>query len=736
MNFHGFCYLLHILAWFLLLTHSYSDDGRKTYIVYMGDHQKDVELSESLHIRMLQNILGSKYTPDTLLHSYKKSFNGFVAKLTEEEAVRMEGLDGVVSVFQNKKNELHTTRSWDFIGLSQTVKRTNTESNIIVGVIDNGIWPESDSFDDQGFGPPPQKWKGSCQNFTCNNKIIGAKYFHMNGPYGKEDLISPRDSKGHGTHCASTAAGNSVEFTSFFGLASGTARGGVPSARIAVYKPCWSSGCDDADILHAFDEAIEDGVDIISLSLGPTEVQHNNYFNDIFAIGAFHAMKKGILTSTSAGNSGPEFYTVSKNAPWLLSVAASTIDRKFFTSVQLGDGTVYISLYKFKEFYGVSVNTFDLKNKSYPLIYGGNAPNTTGGFNSFRSSLCLENSLDENVVKGKIVLCDGFLDPASVGLVSGAAGILLRSSTPKDNAFTFALPAVHLSLEDGALIQSYINLTSNEGKDSLAPYIASFSSRGPNAITPNILKPDLAAPGVDILAAWSPIMSVSDVKEDERKTKYSINSGTSMACPHATAAAAYIKSFHPDWSPAAIKSALMTTATPMSVQLNPEAEFAYGAGQINPIKALNPGLVYDANETDYVNFLCGHGYDTKKLKSITKDSSKCTQTNNGMALDLNLPSFALSINSSTPFHGTFHRTVTNVGSNTSTYKARVTALPPSLSNFKVEPDVISFSSVGQKKSFTLSIEGTLNVEISSSFLIWDDGTFQVRSPIVLFLPQM
>ncbi|XP_047182022.1 cucumisin, partial [Vigna umbellata] len=703
------------------------------YIVYMGDHSNG-ESKEYVHISMLQNILGSKFAADALLHSYKKSFNGFVAKLTEEEAVKMGGLDGVVSVLQNKKNELHTTRSWDFVGLSQSAKRTSKESDIIVGVIDTGIWPESDSFNDQGFRPPPRKWKGTCHNFTCNNKIIGAKYFHMEGSYEKDELISPRDSDGHGTHCASTAAGNSVEFASFFGLASGTARGGVPSARIAVYKPCWSSGCDDADILQAFDEAIEDGVDIISISLGPRIVEHNDYFNDIYAIGSFHAMKKGILTSTSAGNTGPEFYTISKNAPWTLSVAASTIDRKFFTSVQLGDGTVY---------QGVSINSFDMKNESFPLIYAGNAPNINGGYNSSISRFCIQHSLDENLVKGKIVLCDGLQESSSLGLVSGAAGVLLRSAVPEDVTSIYALPTVQLGLRNGALVHSYINLTSNptatifksnEGKDSVAPYIASFSSRGPNAITPNILKPDLAAPGVEILAAWSPISPVSDVRGDNRVANYSVVSGTSMACPHATAAAAYVKSFHPYWSPAAIKSALMTTATPMSALLNPEAEFAYGAGQINPMKALNPGLVYDANETDYVNFLCGQGYNTKRLRTITKDDSSCTQQpNNGMVWDLNLPSFALSINTSTPFSRTFHRTVTNVGANTSTYKARLSVVA-ALLKVKVEPDVISFSYVGQKKSFTLVIEGTLNVETVSSSLIWDDGTFQVRSPIVVFHP--
>ncbi|KAL2326644.1 hypothetical protein Fmac_025702 [Flemingia macrophylla] len=709
------CHLLHLLTCILLLTQTSSMDEPKTYIVYMGDLPKDVvQSTELLHITMLQSIIGSKFASDALLHSYKKSFNGFVAKLTEDEAMRMRGLEGVVSVFENRKNVLHTTKSWDFIGFPQNVKRSSIESDIIVGVIDSGIWPESDSFSDKGFGPPPRKWKGTCHNFTCNNKIIGAKYFCIGGSCGKHDIISPRDSEGHGTHCASTAAGNLVESASFFGLGKGTARGGVPSARVAMYKTCWSSGCHDADILKAFDEAIADGVDIISLSQG-TVGAYPNYFEDTYAIGAFHAMKKGILTSQAAGNSGPDLYTITNNAPWLLSVAASTIDRKFLTRVQLGDGTVYE---------GVSVNSFDQNNTSYPLIYAGDAPNITGGYNSSVSRFCQESSIDEDLVKGKIILCNDFPQGTfTERLISKVAGILVGSPLSQDVADIFALPAVSLSQKDGKLIQSYIGLTSHEGKDSLAPYIASFSSRGPNAITADILMPDLAAPGADILAAWSPIGSVSGVKGDKRKVNYNIVYGTSMACPHVTAAAAYIKSFHPDWSPAAIKSALMTTATPMSEALNPEAEFAYGAGQLDPIKAVNPGLVYDANEIDYVKFLCGQGYDVKKIRAITSDNSSCTQNNIGTVSDLNLPSFAVFVNTSTFFSRVFHRTVTNVGSPTSKYRARVTT-SPSLLNFKLEPDVLSFSSVGQKKSFTLTIEGRINVAIVSSSLIWEDGTFQ------------
>ena len=183
------------------------------------------------------------------------------------------------------------------------------------------------------------EWSNSyCCIFKCS-KIIGGQYYHSNGIIGLDDINSPRDSDGHGTHTASTAAGNLVSGASLYGFGSGTARGGVPSARIAVYKVCWSDGCYDADILAAFDDAISDGVDIISLSIGGSAPE--DYFKDSVAIGAFHAMKNGVLTVISAGNDGPDRSTISNFSPWSLSVAASTIDRKFFTKVKLGNNMIY-----------------------------------------------------------------------------------------------------------------------------------------------------------------------------------------------------------------------------------------------------------------------------------------------------------------------------------------------------------------------------------------------------------
>ncbi|KAE7996708.1 hypothetical protein FH972_001408 [Carpinus fangiana] len=622
-------WLLLSLAFTLLVLHSSaSQNDRKAYIVYMGNRLLDEVSTSSLHTSMLQQVIGST-GPYSLIHSYTRSFSGFSAELTKQEAQKIAGMDGVLSVFPSKQKRLHTTRSWDFLGFPQLVPRRPVEGDIIIGVFDTGIWPESESFSDEGFGPPPTKWKGTCQasaNFRCNKKIIGARYYRSSGVLEKKIVKSPRDSHGHGTHTASTAAGNLVSEASLLGYGLGTARGGVPSARIAVYKVCWHAGsCDEHDVLKAFDDAIADGVDIISLSVGGSPA--HNYFEDAMAIGAFHAMANGILTS-------------------------------MFCIIQ--------------------------------------------------------DSLDQNLVKGKIVLCDG-LNDGVVAFVAGAVGTIMHGL---DGQRASRKPTVTI-------------LKSEEGNDTFAPYIDSFSSRGPNPATFNILKPDLAAPGVNILAAWPPFFPITKVIGDNRLLPYNILLGTSMACPHATGAAAYIKSCHPTWSPAAIKSALMTTAVPMSAGKNPEAEFAYGAGNINPLKAPYPGLIYDIKPFDYMQFLCSEGYSTKLLQYVTFDElTGCYEaTNEKASFDLNYPSFSLSTSRSKYINHVFHRTVTNVGSPNSTYKAIVTTQDGL--RIKVKPRVLSFTSLGEKLPFTLKIQGTANKFIVSASLVWDDGKFQVRSPIVV-----
>ncbi|XP_012835452.1 PREDICTED: cucumisin-like [Erythranthe guttata] len=706
---------------------------RKLHVVYMGDRSHEDESVATKHHSMLHRVLGSaSAAKDSLVYSYGKSFNGFAAKLTQEEASRISDMDGVISVNPSRTYKLHTTRSWDFVNLTIDKVGAPQESDVVIGLLDTGIWPEHPSFNDTGFGPPPSKWKGTCTNtnFTCNNKIIGARYYNSENEYYQGDIPSPRDSEGHGTHTASTASGIEAD-ASYFGLAKGVARGGVPSSRIAVYKVCWSSGCGSADILKAFDDAIADGVDIISVSLGSEWPM--DYFDDPIAIGSFHAMKNGILTANSAGNSGPSPVSVANYSPWTLTVAASSIDRKFVAKMELGNGQIFT---------GITINTFDLNGTSYPLIWGGDAANYTIGSSPDIARLCLPGAMSSDIVSGKIVFCEALWDGSGILMANGVGTIMSDVNfVNPDVAFSWPLPTTIISPENGRAVLEYIRSTENPTatifvtdawKDVMAPMVASFSSRGPSPISPDILKPDITAPGVDILAGWSPLSPSSVYYGDTRSTLYNIISGTSMSCPHVSGAAAYVKAVHPNWSPAAIKSALMTTAYVMDPTKHEDLEFAYGSGQINPVAARNPGLVFDASEKDYINFLCKQGYNASTLGLVTGDNSTCAGTTPGRAWDLNYPSFSLYVLDGQQIMGTFTRTVTNVGAANSTYKA--TSYVPELIGLAIEPSVLTFSEVGQTQTFTVKVAGPAISQqpIVSGAIVWTDGSYVVRTPIVVY----
>ncbi|KAF9597718.1 hypothetical protein IFM89_021205 [Coptis chinensis] len=672
---------IHFLVFFVLTIFCCLFLMMKIYIVYMGAQTEEgYSLGSELHLSALEQVLEGSSPQESLVYSYKNSFNGFAAWLTDKEKNKLLGTKGVVSVFLSKTHHPQTTRSWDFLAFPSTVNRIpDVESNIIVGVIDTGIWPESLSFNASGIGPPPSKWKGTCHNFTCNNKIIGAKFYKADGNFSSEEK-SPRDIDGHGTHVASTIAGREVEDVSFFGITKGTVRGAVPSARIAVYKVCFD-WCQEHDILAGLHDAISDGVDVISISLGHIE-QHKAFSDNAIAIGSFHAMQKGILVSASTGNFGPGMKTLRNDAPWILSTGASTIDRRIISNVELG-------------------NNMTLEASSCSIING-----TRGAFEA------------------------------------GALGAVVVTNKTQEIAFSFPLPATVISNNpDRSKILIYLNTTSDptaiiyQGEaayDSSAPSVASFSSRGPSTVTPLILKPDISAPGVGILAAWSPKGLFSNVKGDKRSVAYNIKSGTSMACPHVTGAAIYVKTYHPTWSPAAIKSALMTTASPMKNVDPTRGEFAYGAGQVNPVKAVDPGLVYDISENDYVEMLCDKHYSVDALKVITGRNVTCGQVEGDESL-LNYPSMTSYVNTKQPFHKYFPRKVTNVGSACSTYKAIISEQPQL--NITVTPSILSFKSMNEQQDFAVNITGGVfetNAVVSAS-LTWSDGVHSVRSPIVVLV---
>ncbi|KAJ4964338.1 hypothetical protein NE237_024277 [Protea cynaroides] len=557
------------------------------------------------------------------------------------------------------------------------------------------------------------------------SKIIGARVYS-----DTETSKSARDLLGHGTHTASTVAGNLVSDVGFYGLAQGNARGGVPSARIAVYKVCGDDGaCSDYSLLAAFDDAIADGVDIISISIGGMGA--TPFDSDSIAIGAFHAMEKGILTSHSTGNDGPSKQTTASVAPWLLSVAASSTDRHIISKVSLGDGTIL---------QGHTINSFILNGTTHPLLYGKEVTKTCSEDDARR---CEFGCLDSSLVKGKIILCDDNFEEIPSGSPH-ALGTIISTPFVYDYSTISPLAATQLSSEDGLRVKSYWNSTKNPQANILkseavndlsAPTVVSFSSRGPNPITQDILKPDITAPGVEILAAYSPVSPPSTTSDDSdtRSVKYSILSGTSMSCPHATGAAAYVKSFHPDWSASAIKSALMTTARSMNATTNPDAEFAYGAGHIDPVKAVDPGLVYVAFKDDYIKFLCNIGWSATRISIISGDNNTCPESSRGTSIDLNYPSMAVNLPpSSTAFAINFPRRVTNVGSPNSTYKASF--ISDSKINISVKPEVLSFTSLNEEKSFvvTVSGNGVPQGSMASASLVWSDGTHTVRSPIVVY----
>ncbi|XP_072990472.1 subtilisin-like serine-protease S [Typha latifolia] len=751
------CRMLHLLL-FIVLAEIKLCCPSKVYVVYMGNkgsNSPDKYLSRT-H-QMLTAVHGGSAEKARASHvySYSKSFKGFAAKLSKEQASQMAEMPGVVSVFPNLKHNLHTTHSWDFMGLATDEAMeipgfsTKNQENVIIGFIDTGIWPESPSFSDEGMPPVPLRWKGQCQageSFTktsCNKKVIGARYY-LHGYEAEEEsslLISnsdksikfksARDSSGHGSHTASIAAGRFVNNMNYHGLAAGGARGGASLARIAVYKTCWDSGCYDADILAAFDDAIRDGVDIISISLGPNSPQ-GDYFSDAISVGSFHAVRHGILVVSSAGNSGARS-TVTNLAPWLLTVAASSTDREFTSDIILGDG---------RRIMGESLNTYKMKTSARIM----SASEASGHyFTPYQSSFCLEGSLNKTKARGKIIIChhsgspsESRLEKSIVVKKATGVGMILIDEVESDVAVPFVIPAVTFGRAVGRRILSYVNHTRYPRSLILptktilgsrqAPRVAAFSSKGPNSLTPEILKPDIMAPGLNILAAWSPAV---------KKMNYNILSGTSMSCPHVTGLVSLIKAVHPLWSPSAIKSAIMTTANVLDKNGNPITAdpkgrtanpFDYGSGFPDPSRILDPGLVYDAQATDYKAFLCSIGYSDKSLRTITGDNSICS-TSQPTASGLNYPSITVP---DLKISYSVNRTVTSVGRANSVYRALVSA--PRGINVTVVPKVLAFRNYGQKRSFIVHFRATVPFkDYSFGSLSWVSKRYHVTSPLVVRL---
>ncbi|MFA9215626.1 MAG: S8 family peptidase [Sphingomonadaceae bacterium] len=725
-----------------------------------------------------------------ITHDYHVVFNGFAAMLTDAEVRALKKNSGVATITADSILQMDTSYTPSFLGLDkagglweQLGGKGAAGEDIVLGIVDGGIWPENPSYADRVdangnpshtgntvvYGAPPASWKGSCdigEGFgvnNCNNKLIGARFFKApSQQLHWTEFLSARDSVagasghgGHGSHTSSTAGGNSNVTVLTGGVNLGKVSGIAPRARIAAYKVCWTdagtgqNGCATSNSVAAIEQAVKDGVNVINFSIGPSA--GGGSFSEATEVAFLGAASAGVFVAASAGNSGPGAATpapVSHISPWLTTVGNSTHNRLYLADATMGNG-VKLS--------GASSNA---NTPSAALILARDAglagvdPADLSLNRCFGGPDSVAPLLDPAKVAGKILVCDRggnvLVNKSANAKTAGAVGVIIANveggaSTILNQAHSVS--TVHITKENGTTLKSYIAANPGSAMATLgdlravfdptvlAPVMNGSSSRGPNVANANILKPDVTAPGTDILAAVT-----ADLTQDQRNavaaggtapvTDWAFYTGTSMASPHVAGIAALLKQRHPGWSPAAIKSALMTTATntyndglngamawDKSARTSGMLPWGQGAGHVAPSSAADPGLVYDASEIDYARFLCG-------LNAGVYSASTCGKIGTIQPYNLNLASLTAS---SVLGQLTLTRTVTNVGSTKATYNA-VATLPGY--TVDVQPSSLVLAA-GQSASFSVKLTRTtapIDTWVYGN-LVWSDGVHTVRSPL-------
>jgi subtilisin family serine protease len=635
-----------------------------------------------------------------------------------------------MAVQKDKLRKPDTDLSPEFLGLtgrnglwSKVGGRAKAGKGVIVGVLDTGIWPESRSFAAKPTVRRPHarpvhgiraRWNGRCETgenwvkADCNRKLIGARYFVQG--FGEanvdpSDYISPRDGDGHGTHTSSTAAGNRVRNVVVEGRRFGTVSGMAPAAKVAMYKVCWTGsvaldvpdGCFNSDSVAAIDQAVADGVDVINYSIGGTS---ESSVVDEVELAFMFAAAAGVYNAASAGNSGPGASTLDHPSPWVSTTAAST-HRIAEKKLVLGNG---------RKFVGASV-TRPLRTFT-PMVMAETSGKT--GVDPTDASLCAPGTLDPAKVSGKLVVClRGVVDRIEKSFevkAAGGVGMVMINPSPNSlNADLHAVPSVHLSDTALAPVSAYVAGPSPVGKivrlragesHTKVPEVAEFSSRGPSTTTGgDILKPDLSAPGVDVLAAVAPPF--------HHGRRYDLISGTSMASPHIAGLAALVRQAHPRWTPMEVKSALMTTArNHVSTKARNGGVFAQGAGFVRPNNAVNPGIVFNHGFDAWIGYL--EEVTGQDLDEVFHGRFRPTDGS-----QLNQASIAIGRLTGTQ---TVTRTMTNVSRRTETYRPHV-LLPGVKVSFK--PAKVRVRAGGRARvRITFTTAGAKADAYTTGSLIW------------------
>ncbi|MGZ4380678.1 MAG: S8 family serine peptidase [Gaiellaceae bacterium] len=558
--------------------------------------------------------------PEAQLGSdYQTAYGGVAATIPANSVGELLNVPGVAAVQLDTLNQPQDDNT-SFIG-AQTVWASlggsaTAGSNTTIGVIDTGIWPENPMFSSAGVSAPAGGLKG-CQfgdgsdtahlgmPFACNNKVIGAyaKMATYMANITTDDsefcndatnVCSPRDAEGHGTHTSSTAAGDCVASAVLYGVERGPVCGIAPGAHVIMYRVCAAQGCFGSDSVSAVQQAIVDGVNVINFSISGG----GSPYSDPVELAFLDATNAGISVTASAGNSGPGAGTSDHGGPWVTTVGASTGPRSFTSTLHLtADGGASLDVPGVTLTNGISSPT--------PVVLGSSLPG--------EDALC-QSTLAAGTATGKVVVCsrgnNGRIDKGRRVLAGGAAGMILYNQSAgvtdleSDNHY---LPAIQTQYNANSIAtfvagHTHVMATWAQGtaQPSQADVMASFSSRGP---TGDWIKPDVTAPGVQVLAGTTPQPDQTTADNGPPGNLYMAIAGTSMSSPHAAGVSLLVKAVHPSWTPEEIKSALMTSAVQTVVKedgATPATPFDDGAGSIRADRAVNPTLVFNETYADFV----------------------------------------------------------------------------------------------------------------------------------------
>lgn len=681
-------------------------------------------------------------------HEYSLTTNGFSAELTAEQVRALGRSADVLSVERDQTVHPQSNPDSRFLGLEQSGGlwdavggADRAGAGTVLADIDTGIAPDNASFAGSPLGTTPGSepyldgtgiafrkadgsvFHGTCETgdgfaaSDCSTKIVGARSFvagrdASGQPLGPQEKRSTRDTEGHGSHTAGTAAGDAGVTAVIQGRTLDTIAGVAPAAKIAAYKVCWAGpdltketddGCVISDIVAAIDQATADGADVINMSLGGSGKSPD--FEQRALLGAASA---GVFVAAAAGNEGSAAGSVSNLDPWITTVAASSVPANYSATLTLGSG---------QQFAGASV-TIPTK-VSGPFVRAS----AVGLAGAAKPELCGTGTLDPAKTKGRIIQCDrggsARVAKSAEVLRAGGIGMVLTNTTATSQDLdTHSVPTVHLDVDARPAVVAYAakagataTLTpgNTTGVEKPAPQVAGFSSRGPEtADGSDIIKPDITAPGVGIPAAYADISG---------KPGFATLSGTSMSSPHIAGFALDYLGVHPMASPSEIKSAMMTTATDtLDAQGKATADpFAQGAGQIAPARFLHPGLVYPSGPEDWAGYAAQTGLELPHPAAAVPVSQ------------LNLPSIAVGklIGSTT-----VTRTVTSQSAGT--WTASVQGVGGA--DVRISPAKLTFTAAGQTRSFQVRITAKAGVPTggwTTGSLTWTGPGGTVRSPIAV-----